>query len=151
MKKIENFNKTTNKTKLDQAGMTLIEIMIVVGIIATLMAVIGNGVRQNQRKSKISLAKIKINKVKDALELFYSDCGQYPDTLTDLINQPSEDVCDSWGPESYIQNERELKDPWKTLLVYAPRGGDYDLKSLGENKQEGGETRFDKDITAADL
>jgi len=136
------------KSKLtNQAGMTLIEIMIVLAIVSGLLAVLGTQVFDRFQKSRVSQAKIQLNEIQNALDLYNSDCGQYPTTeqgLEALRKNPGEDVCQNWGPEPYLKKDQ--RDPWGTPFVYESDGGSVLLKSLGKNKREGGD-KYDEDIT----
>lgn len=127
-------------------GMTLIEIMIVVAVIAALMGYVGKKVMDRYEKAKVSQAKILISVIEDALVEFNLDCGHYPKTLDDLISAPAD--CEEWGPESYI--DKLPKDPWKTELVYElDEAGDYIITSFGADRRPGGKG-LKKDISSAD-
>ena len=129
--------------------MTLIEIMIVVGIIASLLGVVMNQVSKRRKKAKISQAKIKINSLSQSIEEFSMDCGYYPKTLKDLISAPGD--CGEWdGP--YV-TERFLKDPWKNPIIYEynPELNDYELISYGADGRPGGGNIHNRDISSKDL
>ena len=143
----KNYYKTCqNQIKLSQKGMTLIEIMIVLIIIGGLASVLAPNVMRQLRRGNIDTAKIQIQQLGTQLDLFYADCGFYPNDLESLIEAP--DSCPSWGPEPYIK--KIPKDPWKTNYVYELDGGNYILTSLGADKREGG-TGSDKDLSSTDL
>ena len=130
--------------------MTLIEIMIVIGIIISVFAFVTNGVVRRGRKAKIYQAKIAINTLSQSIEEFNLDCGYYPETLKDLLNSPSN--CGEWsGP--YISREKFLKDPWKNDIVYRYNQdlNDYELISYGADGRAGGGDGGNKDISSKDL
>ena len=125
-----------------QAGMTLIEIMIVIVLIGGVLAVIGSNVIGNKDKANHKLAKIQIEKVAATIEQYNSDVGEYPRTLDDLITDPQ---INGWlGPYG---NAKDLKDPFNKPLQYAVPGenGDFDLISYGKDGQPGGSS-IDADI-----
>ena len=127
-------------------GMTLIEIMIVVAVIAVLMGYVGKNVMDRYEKAKASQAKILISVVEGALTEFNVDCGYYPETLNDLISAPAD--CEEWGPKPYLK--KIPKDPWKTELVYElDESGDYTIISFGADRRPGGKD-LKKDISSAD-
>ena len=129
-------------------GMTLIEIMIVVGIIAFLMTMVGREVSRRQKKAKVSQAKIVMGLLEQAIAEFNYDCGYYPATLDDLISAPAD--CEEWGPEPYVKDGRLPKDPWKNELAYElDETGDYNITSFGADKRPGG-TGYNKDISLSD-
>ena len=138
-KPIQNFIKNP--------GMTLIEIMIVVGIIAFLFTIVGQAVTKRQKKAKISQAKIIIGTLEQALSEFNYDCGFYPDSLEDMITAPPD--CEEWGPEPYIK--KLPKDPWNNHLSYRidEETGDYVITSFGADRRPGG-ANYNKDISSGD-
>ena len=128
--------------------MTLIEIMIVVGILAFLMGYLGTKVKERSDKAKISQARIIISLVEDAITEFNLDCGFYPESLDDLVSAPRD--CEEWGPEPYLKNGKIPKDPWKNNLVYEmDESGNYTIISFGQDRRPGG-TGFKKDLSSAD-
>ncbi|MCY4512250.1 MAG: type II secretion system major pseudopilin GspG [Bdellovibrionales bacterium] len=142
------FSVNTGKTLffLLRKGMTLIEIMIVVAVIAALMGYVGKKVMDRYEKAKVSQAKILISVIEDALVEFNLDCGHYPKTLDDLISAPAD--CEEWGPESYM--DKIPKDPWKSNVVYeVDESGDYIITSFGADRRPGGKG-LKKDISSAD-
>lgn len=136
------------KTK-SQKGFTLVEIMIVLAILGGLFTLLGGRVFGQKDSANVKTAKIQINTIVSAVELFYNDCDQYPTSLNQLVQKPSEDVCENWQPKGYIK-QKELKDPWKNEFVYEAEGGGFIIKSLGKDKQVGGED-YNKDISSEDL
>ncbi len=136
----------------DDRGMTLIEIMIVLVIIAGISAILVPKVTENLQKANVKEAIIQIREIGKQLDMFYTDCGFYPSSeqgLQALIEAPTGDpACESWGPEPYIKNIP--KDPWKTEFIYEESGNGYVLISLGRDRKEGG-SGFDKDISSEEL
>lgn len=133
-----------------QKGFTLVEIMIVLVILGGLFTLLGGRVFGQRDRANVTVAKIQISKITSAIELFYNDCDQYPQQLQQLVQKPGEDVCENWQPKGYLKNEKDLKDPWKNEFVYEVEGGGFIVRSLGKDKQPGGE-EFDKDISSEDL
>ena len=134
-----------------QVGMTLIEIMIVIAIIAGLMAVLGSSASTFLKKSKVENAKIQIKEISKQLEAYNLSCNSYPTTdqgLKALVANPGAEACPNWGPEPYYK--KEPRDPWNNGFVYESDGAKYVLKSLGANKKEGGDG-YDKDISSEEL
>lgn len=125
-----------------QAGMTLIEIIIVIVLIGGVLAVVGSQVFSNKDKANHRLAGIQIDKVAASIEQYNSDVGEYPRTLDDLISDPQ---LNGWlGPYG---SAKDLKDPFNNQLQYSVPGqdGDFDLISYGKDKQPGGSS-VDADI-----
>jgi general secretion pathway protein G len=132
-----------------QAGMTLIEILIVLVIIGGLMTVLGQNVIAGKEKASVREARIQLSELSKQLEMYSTDCKSYPSTeqgLHALLEAPAD--CKTWGPEPYVKPNM-LKDPWGGDIVYERDGGSYNLKSLGRDKKEGG-TGYDADISTKD-
>lgn len=138
------------KSKLAQAGMTLIEIMIVIAIIGGLMAVLGSGVVSKLGKSRVDTTKIKMKEIGKQLDMYNADCSGYPTTeqgLEVLKTSPGE-ACPNWGPEPYWK--KDFKDSWGKEFIYESDGSSYTMKSLGADRRESGEGN-DKDIDSDEI
>ena len=125
-----------------QAGMTLIEIVIVIVLIGGVLAVVGNQVFKSRDTANYRLTGIQIQKVAANIEQYNSDVGEYPRTLEDLTTDPQ---LNGWlGPYG---SARDLKDPFNNQLQYSVPGqdSDFDLISYGKDKQPGGSS-IDADI-----
>lgn len=130
----------------NRKGMTLIEIMIVLAIIGGIAALLLPNITGQLDKSKAKEAKIQLTQVVNALSMYYTDCGKYPQSLEGLSKEDPN--CSNWGPNPYYT--KKLQDPFGHDLVYEIDGGEYSLKSLGKDGREGG-SGFDKDVTLEDL
>jgi general secretion pathway protein G len=133
----------------NRKGMTLLEIMIVLAIIASLIGVLASQINSRMKKAKINQAKIQIGEISKALDMYYTDCNSYPtsaDGLQALVTQPSS--CPSWGPDSYLK--RTPKDPWAREFIYESQGNTFTLICLGSDGKEGGAGDA-ADISSADL
>lgn len=129
-------------------GMTLIEIMIVIAIIAGLMAVLGTSANGFLQKSRVSNAKIAMKELGKQLEAYNLTCNSYPTTdqgLQALLTPPGEG-CSNWGPEPYIK-KGQLNDPWGKPFMYESDGGTFVIHSYGRDRKSGG-TGYDKDISS---
>lgn len=121
----------------NQKGMTLLEIMIVLVILGTMVAVMAVQVNNRLKSAKIKQAKIQISEIGKALDMYFTDCNQYPTTeegLNALVQAPSS--CSNWGPDAYLKKVN--KDPWNGDFIYESSGNNYLLKSLGSDHKEGG-------------
>jgi general secretion pathway protein G len=73
-------------TKINQKGFTLIELLVVIaiiGLLSTLAVVSLNNAREKSRDSK-RVSDIK--QMQTALEMYYTECGQYPEELTNTAS-----------------------------------------------------------------
>ena len=123
-----------------EGGCTLIEILVVITIIAMIMSLVGPRVLNYLGESKVKAAKIQIQSLGSALDLFNLDTGRYPNTgegLNALVQSPG--TIPSWnGP--YLKGGVVPNDPWGKAYVYRSPGehGPYDIMSYGADGQEGG-------------
>lgn len=123
-------------TRRSQAGMTLIEIVIVIVLIGGILAVVGSQIIGNADKAKYNLTKVQVDKLATAIETYNSDTGEYPRTLEDLVTDP--DISGWVNP--YVK-EQDLKDQWKKAFQYQTPGedGPFDLISYGKDGKPGGD------------
>jgi general secretion pathway protein G len=133
--------QTRNKRRRE--GFTLIEVLIVVGILALLAAFVVPQLMSRGDDAKVDLCKSLIGSsgpVATALDMYKLDMGEYPEDLKDLYEKPDDFEGDKW--DAYIKNPDDLKDQWGEDLVYEKDGefngeGKYDLSSKGPDKEEG--------------
>jgi general secretion pathway protein G len=132
-----------------EQGFTLIEMLVVISIIALIMSLVGPRVLNFLGESKVKAARIQIEGLTSALDLYALDTGQYPSSsegLEALMQRPGSVT--SWsGP--YLKGNVVPKDPWGKSYIYRAPGqhGAYDILSYGADGQEGG-TGAAADITS---
>lgn len=128
-----------------QAGMTLFEILIVVGIIGDLLAFIIPQVTTSQNRSRVQDSKIRMSNIVQNLTMYQNDCAKFPGALDALVK--SDGSCNGWtGP--YMKDIPP--DGWGKAFIYESDGNTYTLKSTGADKRDGGDG-VDKDITQDDI
>ena len=127
--------------RLPQAGVTLIEMMVVVMIIALFAALVGTNVFKQSDKARVAVAKAQIESFMTALGTYKLDTGLVPTTemgLQALRTRPAN--VNQWnGP--YLPKDVPL-DPWGHPYLYkfpGDHGEDPELISLGADGQPGGE------------
>jgi general secretion pathway protein G len=122
-----------------QSGFTLIEIMIVVGIIAVIAGVVAANVFGEGDRAKARLAGSQLQSIAAKIESYELDTGTLPQSLEDLLRQPAN--ARGWlGP--YYRNEKDISDPWGNRLemrVPGQSGNKFDLISYGADKKPGGD------------
>src|ERR1700739_3400908 len=124
----------------DEAGFTLVEILVVITIIGLIMALVGPRVINYLGEAKVKAARIQIESFSSALDLYYLDAGRYPSSsegLTALAQRPGGAA--TWsGP--YLKGGLVPNDPWGHPYLYRSPGehGAYDIVSYGSDGQEGG-------------
>jgi general secretion pathway protein G len=124
-----------------QAGVTLIEMMVVVVIIALFAALVLPRMMGQADKARKTAARAQINAYLTALGSYKLDTGNYPTTeqgLQALRNKP-ENVNGWQGP--YTDKEID-NDPWGHPYLYhfpGEHGDEPDLISYGADGQPGGD------------
>jgi general secretion pathway protein G len=117
----------------NDAGYTLLELLVVMGILAILTALATPQLMGYFGKAKTQSAQVQIQSIGTALELYYMENGSYPSQsvgLKALVEQPREAT--HWnGP--YLKKAQNLLDPWGRPYQYnfPTANGDYAVYSLG--------------------
>lgn len=134
-------NNYKNSSRKLNSGFTLIELLVVVAILALLAGIVGPQVMKRLGDSKTKAAKIQIEELASALEMYKIDTDRYPtseQSLQALVQQPA--GVDGWnGP--YLRKKFVPQDPWKKSYNYRypGRNAEYEIYSLGADGAEGGE------------
>ena len=124
-----------------QTGFTLIELMVVLGIIGVLAALSGPNVLARADDARASAAKTDVNNIMQALKLYRLDNQRYPSAeqgLQALVTKPTSGaIPPNWKP--YL--EKLPNDPWNQPYQYLNPGvkGEIDVMSFGADGQTGGE------------
>jgi general secretion pathway protein G len=141
--------RMARRASIGERGFTLVEMLVVITIIGLIMALVGPRVLNYLSESKAKTAKIQIQGLSSALDLFYLDAGRYPSSAEGLaaLVQPPGGIGTWNGP--YLKGGNLPADPWGKPYVYRSPGehGAYDISSLGSDGQEGG-TGTAADITS---
>jgi general secretion pathway protein G len=132
-------------------GFTLLELLVVLGIIAMLAGIVGPQVMKHMGTAKIKAAKVQIEDISTALDMYKLDVGNYPNNqqgLAVLVERPA-DVKQWNGP--YLRKDKVPIDPWQQEYHYQQPGqhGKFDLYSYGADDKQGGEGE-DQDINSWD-
>ena len=121
-------------------GFTLLEMLVVLAIMALLAAIIAPQVLKYLGSSRTQAAKVQIQNIDAALQLYRLDVGRFPtqdEGLSALVAAPP--TASGWnGP--YLQKSTALMDPWGAPYLFRNPGrhGEVDVYTLGSDKAEGG-------------
>ena len=131
------------------AGFTLVEVLVVLGILTLLALIVVPQVVGYLGKAKTDTARLEIDSISSALDLYRLDVGSYPsqqDGLAALFQAPS-GVATWRGP--YIRKPDAINDPWQRPYIYRMPGehGEFDLLTLGADNAPGGEDE-NQDVTS---
>ena len=125
------------------AGVTLIEMMVVLVIIALVAAIIVPNVIGRPDEARATVAQSDIRAIASALELYRLDNQSYPTTaqgLAALAEKPTAPPAPrNWVQGGYLTSVPV--DPWGNDYLYRSPGdrGAFDLVSLGSDAAPGGE------------
>lgn len=131
-----------------EAGFTLVELLVVLVILVLLASLVAPRVVGYLGSSRTKAAKVQVQSLSTALELYKIDMGRYPTTiegLKALVEGPP--GTSSWnGP--YLAKKEVPNDPWGRPFNYRSPGQQipYEIVSLGADNQPGG-TGEDEDIS----
>ena len=124
---------TGSGERVRRGGFTLVELLVVMAIIATLLTIALPRYFGSVDKSKEVTLRQSLNVMRDAIDKFYADNGRYPDRLEDLVDKryiralPVDPITDS-------------ATTW--VLVPSPdstaKGAIYDVRSGAEGKASDG-------------
>ena len=131
-----------NKRQSDEAGFSLVELMVVVFIMGLLATLIVVNVAPVGDQSRVTKAEGDISTIEQALEQYSLDMYAYPDVsngLAALRTAPAGVDTTRYRPGGYIKRLRD--DPWGNPYQYvrpAQRsGGQYDVYSSGPDGEPG--------------
>lgn len=130
------------------AGFTLLELLVVLGILALLATFAAPQVLRYLGKARTDAARLQINAISSALELYALDNGGFPAQqvgLGALMQAPA--GAPRWsGP--YLKKAEGLVDPWGRPYQYRIPGKaqPFEIFTLGRDNAPGG-TGEDQDVT----
>lgn len=125
----------------NQAGFTLLELLVVLAILALLAGLVGPRVLEQLSGARADTAKIQIKNIEAALDLYRLDSGRYPsqsEGLQALVEKPA-NITKWRGP--YLKSADGLRDPWGESYRYSIESGKntFVILSLGADRAEGGD------------
>lgn len=146
LRKLANRIKAIIIQLKSEAGVTLIEMIIAITIIAIIGIVAIPRLMDLPQKARVQAAKQSILNFGLALDRYSLDNGFYPTTeqgLQALIKKPeTEPLPMNYNDGGYLKAKEVPKDPWGRAFLYTcpgTHGNDYEIMSYGADGQEGGE------------
>ena len=146
-------NKLTGKRKFRPHGISFIEVMVVIVILALIGSYVGAQLFTQAEQARVDTTKIQIRGLEEALNLYKLNNFSYPTTdqgLQSLLSKPDIGrIPPNWqGP--YLSGNNLPKDAWGNEFVYTSDGQDFTIVSYGQGGEEGG-SDTEADISSKDL
>lgn len=100
----DHYKLTASPLKVEgriRAGFTLIELLVVLSVIALLLTLAAPRYFQHVERSKEAVLKENLATVRDAIDQYHADTGQWPENLSSLVERrylravPKDPVTDS--------------------------------------------------------
>lgn len=136
------------RVPVGEAGLTLIEILVVLAIIAVMAYLIVPNVIGRPDQARATVAQTDLRTISAALKMYRLDNGDYPTSgqgLPALVERPtSAPEARNWSPSGYLAELPE--DPWGKPYAYAYDSGGFEIVTLGKDGKVGGEG-VDADIS----
>ena len=123
-------------------GFSLLELLVVLLLLGAFAGIFAPKIFGQAEKAKQKAAKLEIDQIGQALDLYKLEIGRYPTSqegLQSLMVAPS-GVANWNGP--YLKRNVVPKDPWSNEYKYVSPGDQnrpYDIISLGSDGKEGGD------------
>lgn len=97
--------------KMKKKSLTLIEIMVVIALIGIIGSVLGVNMKKSMDKAKAFKAKAQVQKIEDALNMYYAENSQSPEEILENVTMILKD-------SGLFKEEKDLlKDPYGQLIV----------------------------------
>lgn len=134
-----------------QAGFTLLELIVVVTILAILIGVIAPRIMDAPDNARVARAKADMKALATALQVYKLDNFHFPSTqqgLEALVRKPAgQPEAPNYKQGGYLATQELPKDPWQRPYLYVSPGqhGEFDVYTLGADGKPGGES-YDADL-----
>ena len=138
---LKSSDRRKSRRRKSEDGFTLLELLVVLGILALLAAIGYPQVLKYMGTARTETAKAQMSAIATSLELYALDNGGFPPEqagLTALVQPPSGAI--RWrGP--YLKKAEALLDPWGQPYRYRSPGqaAPFELISLGRDNAPGGD------------
>jgi general secretion pathway protein G len=108
-------------------GFTLVELLVVMAIIATLLSIVAPKYFNSLNRSKETVLRQDLNIMRDAIDKFNSDTGKYPEDLAELVEK-------RYLRAIPVDPVTESAETWIAIPAPDAVGGVYDVHS-GSSEQ----------------
>ncbi len=122
--------------KRTEAGMSLIEILIVMSLVGGIMVMLAGTLTKSAAQARVKETELAFGQLRSSMQMYRMAMNKFPTTeqgLVALIERPS--AAKGWrGP--YIEPEL-LKDAWGTEIKYESDGRKLQFLSAGDDQEFG--------------
>lgn len=136
--------RTRRTIPTSEQGLTLIEMIVVLAIIAIIAGLIVVNVINRPDQARGTTTQVDMRNIASALKIYRLDNGDYPSTaqgLAALVTKPTgEPMPRNWNSGGYL--DAVPIDPWGNPYIYrspGEGGAGFDLVSTGKDGKPGGE------------
>jgi general secretion pathway protein G len=136
--------RTRRNIPVAEQGLTLIEMIVVLAIIAIIAGLIVVNVINRPDQARGTTTQVDMRNIASALKIYRLDNGDYPSTaqgLAALVTKPTGDPAPrNWNNGGYL--DAVPIDPWGNPYTYrspGEGGAGFDLVSTGKDGKPGGE------------
>jgi len=129
-----------------KSGFSLMELLIAIAIIGLIAAIGGPAVMNYLKRARVKTAQMDLKAMKQQIDMFKVDIGEYPAKLVDLVKRPRDPkIAAKWmggaAPKKGGYLEKLKKDPWGSAYVYKRnvpyKDNPYTLFSYGADGKRG--------------
>lgn len=115
--------------RASERGLTLVEIMIVLTIMASIMGIVGFAARGAIINGRIKTAETEVSQLAQAITSYWVMRQEYPDSLDQLAEPPA-------GMAPII--DKVPLDPWRNDYQYSHDNNGFEIVSMGPDGSAGG-------------
>lgn len=121
-------------------GFTLIEVLIVVTLVVILASIGMSTYTNSVHRTREAVLKEDLFRLRDAIDQFYADKNQYPQSLQDLVTEgylreipkdPMTNSADTWNA---IPSENDANNPAAAAGIADVKSGSEDVSPLDGSK-----------------
>jgi general secretion pathway protein G len=121
-------------------GFTLIEVLIVVTLVVILASIGMSTYTNSVHRAREAVLKEDLFRLRDAIDQFYADKNQYPQSLQDLVTEgylreipkdPMTNSADTWNA---IPSENDANNPAAAAGIADVKSGSEDVSPLDGSK-----------------
>lgn len=123
-------------------GFTLIELLVVISIVGILMAVSVFGLQEARKDSRDARRKADLELIRSGLEIYHSDCGNYPaETYTTnwpaTLNGDDTPTSCSSSNQYFVSPSEPISTTGRFYRYYSETGSSYSLCTALEDELTG--------------